>query len=36
MQEISIKKSGLFIIFYKDDEEDDDDDDWETMMQGSN
>ena len=36
MQEISIRKSGLFFVVYEDDEEDDDDDDWETMMQGSN
>ena len=34
MQEISIKKLGLFIVLYEDEEEDDDD--WETMMQGSN
>ena len=32
MQEISIKKSSLFIVLYEDDEEDY----WETMMQGSN
>ena len=34
MQEISMKKLGLFIVLYEDEEEDDDD--WETMMQGSN